>query len=168
MLDAIDEWWVRTANMNFTSSSYARQLAEEKWSCRVKEVRSLPSWQQCGHYHATAMGIKLSYFCIVQLPAGDKRCLAEPVNLPASLGICPRHINWCMHFQHYCLTLTQQNIVPGVSGLVEFDFESSWIIAQCGQCIWWSTEHLPGENGNSKSTSLRHIHWNQNHCLEWP
>lgn len=85
-----------------------RQLAAEKRSCRVKEVRSLPSWQECGHYHAKAMGIKLSYFCNVQLPAGDKHCLAEPVNPPASLGTCPHHINWCKHLQHRCLILTQQ------------------------------------------------------------
>lgn len=85
-----------------------QQLAEEKRSCRVKEVRSLPSWQECGHYHATAMGIKLSYFCHIQLPAGDKRCLAEPLNLPASLGTHAHHVNWCMHLQHCCLILRQQ------------------------------------------------------------
>lgn len=85
-----------------------QQLAAEKQSCWVKEVRSLPSWQECGHYHAKAMGIKLSYFCNVQLPAGDKRCLAEPVNPAASLGTCPHYINWCKHLQHRCLILTQQ------------------------------------------------------------
>lgn len=83
-----------------------QQLADEKWSCGVKEVRSVPAWQECGHYHATAMGIKLSYFCNVQLPAGDKHRLTEPVNLPASLGTRPHRVNWWMHLQHCCLLLT--------------------------------------------------------------
>lgn len=35
--------------------------------------------------------------------------LVEPVNLPASLGTCHHHVNWCMHLQQYCLIFTHQN-----------------------------------------------------------
>lgn len=92
-----DDWWGEGETVWVLPPPAKRQqLAEDKRCNGVKEVRSLPSWQECGHYHATAMGIKLSYFCHVQLPAGDKRCLAEPANLPASLGTCPRYVNWRM------------------------------------------------------------------------
>lgn len=104
----IDERKDEGQTISILSPSFCQWLAEEKWSYRVKEVRSLPLWQECGYYHATAMGIKLSYFYHVQLPAGDKHCLDEPVNSPATLGTCSYHVNWCIHLQHCCLIIMQQ------------------------------------------------------------
>lgn len=75
------------------------------------------------------------------MPAGDKPCLAEPVNFPESLGTCPHHINWCMHLQQHRLVFAQQkNSVAAISGLVKFDFKAIWIIVLWGQCIWWGAE----------------------------
>lgn len=105
-----------------------QKLVTQERSCRVKEGKSLPSWQECGYYHATAMGIKLSYFCHIQLPAGDKRCLAAPVNLPATLGTCPHHVNWCMHLQHGCLILMQQKYCSCAKWMCRMGIlKSSWI-----------------------------------------
>lgn len=136
-----------------------QQLAAEKQSCWVKEVRSLPSWQECGHYHAKAMGIKLSYFCNVQLPAADKRCLAEPVNPPASLGTCPHHINWCKHLQHRCLILTQQKYCSRDKWIARIWFQVNYCTVQAVHVkrLWAPTSRILIQEKHRASKLLRHI-----------
>lgn len=86
-------------------SANRQQLLEETHRCRVREVRSDKSVAIITRQPWVLNG---GFLCHVQLPAGDKHCLAEPVNLPATLGTCPYRFNWCMHPQRWRLILLQQ------------------------------------------------------------
>lgn len=89
-----NEWWVKTMLFPVHPSAHRQQLLEEKQRCRVREVRSDKSVAIITQQPRVLNG---GFLCHVQLPAGDKHCLAEPVNLPATLGTCPYRFNWCMH-----------------------------------------------------------------------